>query len=177
MTKNIIKTIASKRWYLLLLGVLLSTTSLSLAIILKTNPKKKEKFSLFISLVETSVKTNEINEQIKSLNDFKEVTITAISPDSSLYDNYYQTYGKTSDILVVREDLYQQVSQYSFMPIPEKYQSYSGEEEYGILLNGAKNYWEDYLSYDDNKYYLCINDSSVHKDTYCLDLLEVIFNV
>ena len=158
MTKNMIKIIASKRWYLLLLGVLLSTTALSLAVILKTNPKKNEKFSLFISLVEDKVKINEINEQIKSLNTFKEVNITAISVESSLYENYYQTHGKTSDILVIREELYKQVGQYSFMSLPEKY-------------------WEEYLSYDDNKYYLCINNSSVHKDTYCLDLLEAILNV
>lgn len=177
MTKNMIKIIASKRWCLLLLGVLLSTTALSLAVVLKTNPKKNEKFSLFISLVEDKVKINEINEQIKSLNTFKEVNITAISVESSLYENYYQTHGKTSDILVIREELYKQVGQYSFMSLPEKYESYYGQEKYGLLLNGAEKYWEEYLSYDDDKYYLCINNSSVHKDTYCLDLLEAILNV
>ena len=165
------------------IGVFVGISALTcLSITLATNPKKYEKFQIFVGADFTN-KDGFINEINGLLKEDLEVKIEALNESDSLFNTKFNTFGKTSDIIIVSKTIMDTQDNVPYVTFSQgdKYYSdlnYSNFERcFGILLNGNENnYLSKYFSLKDEPYYAFVSQKTVHGEhllnTYSTDQVD-----
>ncbi len=172
-----LKNHITHRLYLYILAVILIPAALTYGIILKTNPKPEEMFTVF---VDANINDSEaFKSYIKQNTDEKDKETTIYSHLSSMntYDVVYQTQGLNSDILILSENGFKNDYAANLVEINDENSYYSitnkmvEDKHFGIeIFDGKDGYLKDYIKYNDGiKYYIFINNGSVHTKNFKSD--------
>ena len=143
-------------------------------VLLRTNPKEEEIFSLFI---EANVKDSKALESfVRENTSLQNKEINVYSSPSSLktYSVLFQTQGLSSDLLILSESAFQASYASSFIelnsssPYFEESNKKVEDKHFGIeLFNGETGYLTSFLEYKKKtKYYAFINKQSVHASSF-----------
>lgn len=157
-----------------LLAAVLVPSLVTYGVLLRTNPKEEEIFSLFI---EANVKDSKALESfVRENTSLQNKEINVYSAPSSLktYSVLFQTQGLSSDLLILSESAFQASYASNFIelhfssPYFEESNKKVEEKHFGIeLFNGETGYLTSFLEYQENiRYYAFINKESVHASSF-----------
>lgn len=157
-----------------LLAAVLIPSLVTYGVLLRTNPKEEEIFSLFI---EANVKDSKALESfVRENTSLQNKEINVYSAPSSLktYSVLFQTQGLSSDLLILSESVFQVSYASNFIellptsPYFEESNKKVEEKHFGIeLFNGESGCLVSLLEYKKNtKYYAFINKQSVHASSF-----------
>ena len=169
-----LKTHLLRRLPFYLLTAVLLPSLVTYGVLLRTNPKEEEIFSLFI---ETNVKDSKALESfVRENTSLQNKEINVYSAPSSLktYSVLFQTQGLSSDLLILSESAFQASYTSNFIelnsssPYFEESNKKVEEKHFGIeLFNGETGYLTSFLEYKENaRYYAFINKQSVHASSF-----------
>lgn len=169
-----LKTHLLRRLPFYLLTAVLLPSLVTYGVLLRTNPKEEEIFSLFI---EANVKDSKALEGfVRENTSLQNKEINVYSSPSSLktYSVLFQTQGLSSDLLILSESAFQASYASSFIelnsssPYFEESNKKVEDKHFGIeLFNGETGYLTSLLEYKKKtKYYAFINKQSVHASSF-----------
>ena len=169
-----LKTHLLRRLPFYLLTAVLLPSLVTYGVLLRTNPKEEEIFSLFI---EANVKDSKALEGfVRENTSLQNKEINVYSSPSSLktYSVLFQTQGLSSDLLILSESAFQAsyashfIELNSSSPDFEESNKKVEEKHFGIeLFNGETGYLTSLLEYKEKKkYYAFINKQSVHASSF-----------
>ena len=158
------------RIYLYIIAVLVIPAIVTYGVILKTNPKAEEIFTVFI---EANIKDEDgLKSFIKehTNRDNKEIIIYSSLSSMNTYEIIYQTQGLDSDILILSDNAFKNDNSSNYVELKEDNAFYKdtnkmvNDKHFGIeIYNQGEGYLADYIKYnEDNNYYVFINNGSVH---------------
>lgn len=162
------------RIYFYILAVLIIPSLVTYGVILKTNPKKEEIFTIFVDANINDEK--EFKRFVKENTNIKNKEINVYSTLSSLqtYQVLYLTQGLESDILILSENGFDNSDSSYYLELTSGNTYYSdtnkmvNNKHYGIELydgnNGAITSYVNYIK--DVKYYIFINKKSIHTSSF-----------
>ena len=143
-------------------------------VILRTNPKEEEIFSLFIEAnVQDSKALESFVRENTSLQN-KEINVYSSPSSLKTYSVLFQTQGLSSDLLILSESAFQAsyashfIELNSSSPYFEESNKKVEDKHFGIeLFNGETGYLTSLLEYKEKmKYYAFINKQSVHASSF-----------
>lgn len=169
-----LKTHLLRRLPFYLLTAVLLPSLVTYGVLLRTNPKEEEIFSLFI---EANVKDSKALEGfVRENTSLQNKEINVYSSPSSLktYSVLFQTQGLSSDLLILSESAFQAsyashfIELNSSSPYFEESNKKVEDKHFGIeLFNGETGYLTSLLEYKEKmKYYAFINKQSVHASSF-----------
>lgn len=180
------------RLYAYILAVVVIPSIVTYGVILRTNPKAEEVFTVFVeaNVHDSSSFKNFIRSNTNESN--KEVNVYSCLSSMNTYQVIYQTQGLESDLLILSDDAFKEDSVANYVELAPENDFYGstnkivGEKHFGIqLFDGTIGYLSDYIRYKkDTNYYAFINKDSVHKMRFSSEgktnqiftLLEAIYN-
>lgn len=139
----------------------------SSVIILRTNPSKTERYSLFVGayLDPNGSLKSRIKNYLASYND-KDISIFASDYSDPNFAIHYTSKGLTSDLLILSTTELNNLDKSIYSVLDENNEFYSNtnfiedEKHYGININ---NHLSNEIRYNENEaYYLCVRNDSVH---------------
>lgn len=174
------------RLYAYILLVLILPSVLVYGIILWTNPKANEVFSIFVdaNLIDNKSFESFIKENTDSKN--KEINVYSSLSSLSIYTVMFQTQGLESDLLILSDNGVNQSYVTNFIELKSDMSYYSSTNKiydgkhYGIqIYDGQEGYLSEYIKYEnDINYYVFINKNSVHTSKIISSgVTEQIFNL
>lgn len=162
------------RLYLYVIAIILIPAIVSYGVILKTNPKDYEIFSVFVeaNFRDSSSFKNYIKENTGKAN--KEINLYSITSDLKAYEVVYQTQGLESDILILSDKAFKNDYSSNYVELMENSSFYSdtnkmvNDKHFGIqIFDGMQGKLTDFINYEENQqYYLFINKYSVHTSRF-----------
>lgn len=158
------------RLYLYILAIILIPSLVTYGIILRTNPKPAEIFTVF---VEANINDSDsFKSFIKSHTDEsdKETTLYTHLSSMNTYGVIFQTQGLDSDILILSENGFKNDYASNLVEITSDSPYFSEtnkmvlDKHFGIeIFDGKKGKLSNYINYiSGTKYYVFINNGSVH---------------
>ena len=158
------------RLYAYILLVILVPSILVYGIILWTNPKAEEKFTVFVDGSLNNSKDFESFIKENTNNKNKEVTVYSSLSSLSIYTVMFQTQGLESDLLILSDNGIKQSYVSNFIEIKSDMPYYSTTNKsfdgkhYGIqIYNGQQGYLSNYIKFDEGiNYFIYLNKNSVH---------------
>ena len=184
-----LKNHIAHRIYIYLIILVALPIIVSSAILLKTNPKATEKYSLFVGAYlkpESTLKVK-VTKYLKEF-DNKEINIFAMDYYDSSFNLHYAAQGMNSDAYILPLKAMQEMDKSVLAILEEGNEFYSSTNyidedghHYGIEII---NQFNDDIRYQDEKYYVCVRKDSVHslrfnesaKDEQTYVLLKGMFN-
>ena len=157
------------KWYVFIIWLLISIFISIWALDIKTNYKKEEVISIFISA--DSFNDKEIKSRLSNekKGNIKEVYIKCVQTNDPNYFLSYSTFGtESSDLLILKVDMFDDESIKQFYFIDEldnsTYNLYKIDDKpYGIIIHSKdNNHNNEIIEYDVSDYVLVINPNSVH---------------
>lgn len=136
-------------------------------VILRTNPKKTERYSLFVGayLDPNGSLKNKIKTYLAQYND-KDISIFASDYSDPNFSIHYTSKGLTSDLLILSNTELNNLDKSIYSVLSEDNEFYSNtnyvenEKHYGIDIN---NHLNEEIRYNEGEtYYLCVRNDSVH---------------
>ena len=140
---------------------------ISSLVILRTNPKKTERYSLFVGayLDPNSSLKSKIQTYLASYND-KDISIFASDYSDQNFAIHYTSKGLTSDLLILSSKELNNLDKSIYSILDETNEFYSNtnyiddEKHYGIAIN---DHLSNEIRYNEGEdYYFCIRNDSVH---------------
>lgn len=169
-----LKTHLLRRLPFYLLTAVLLPSLVTYGVLLRTNPKEEEIFSLFIEAnVQDSKALESFVRENTSLQN-KEINVYSSPSSLKTYSVLFQTQGLSSDLLILSESAFQAsyashfIELNSSSPYFEESNKQVEEKHFGIeLFNGETGYLTSLLEYKEKtKYYAFINKQSVHASSF-----------
>ena len=157
------------KWYVFIIWLLISIFNSIWSVDIKTNYKKEEVISIFISA--NSFNDEEIKAKLTSekKGNIKEVYIKCVQINDPNYFLSYSTFGtENSDLLILKIDMFddETIKQFYFIEEMEHslYDLYKIDDKpYGIIIHAKDNtHKNEIIEYDDSDYVLVVNPNSVH---------------
>lgn len=138
----------------------------------KNKPKDFEKFHIFVGA--EVVNKSELKKDVGSiLSEDLEIIIESYSEIDSLFQTKLDSFGRTSDILVMSKTTLQKQQYIPYVNLSSTNKYYSDtnfvayERNIGILINGEKDsYLSNYYNLHDEPYYALISNSTVHGEGF-----------
>ena len=158
------------RIYLYIIAVLAIPAIVTYGVILRTNPKAEEMFTIFVeaNINDVDAFKTFIKEHTSSGN--KEITIYSSLSSMSTYEIIYQTQGLESDLLILSDNAFKNDYSSNFVELNEGNEFYKDnnkmveDKHFGVeIYNHGEGYLSNYIKYNnDTNYYIFINKGSVH---------------
>ena len=175
-----------RRIYLYIIAVLVVPSIITYGVILKTQPKQEEIFTIFVeaNINDISSFQSFVKENTNIKN--KETTIYHTLSSISTYEVIFQTQGLESDLLILSENAFKNDYSSNFVELDSENVFYSttnkmvNEKHFGIqVFDGNEGFLSEFIKYiDDINYYIFINKNSVHTSRFSSEgKTEQIFNL
>ena len=179
------------RLYIYILAIILVPALVTYGIILRTNPKKEEVFTVFVeaNITDSSSFKDYIKDNTNPNN--KEINIYSHLSNMNTYEIIFQTQGIESDILILSEQGFKDDQSSYFIELSSDNKFYSStnkiveDKHFGIeIYDGKSGYLTDYINFiENNKYFIFLNKDSIHtsqllkdgKTNQIITLLEAIY--
>ena len=184
-----LKNHIAHRIYIYLIILVALPIIVSSAILLKTNPKATEKYSLFVGayLKPESTLKQKVSNYLEEF-DNKEINIFAMDYYDNNFNLHYAAQGLNSDAYILPLKAMEEMDK-SVLAIFESTNEFYADSNYiddegnhyGIEIT---NQFVDDIRYKEEKYYICIRKDSIHslkfndssKDDQTYVLLKGMFN-
>lgn len=162
------------RLYFYIGALVLIPSLVTYGVILRTNPKKEELFTIFI---EANIENPNAFKDFIKLNTNeknKETTLYSSLSSMSTFQIIYQTQGLESDLIILSDNAFKNDYVSNYIELSEKDYLYSEtnkqveDKHFGIeIFNGKDGFLTQYIKYkSETKYYAFLNKSSVHTNPY-----------
>ena len=162
-----LKNHIAHRIYIYLIILVALPIIISSVILLKTNPKSTEKYSLFVGayLKPESTLKAKVSDYLKEYDD-KEINIFAMDYYDDNFNLHYAAQGTKSDAYILPLKAMEEMDKSVLAVLEESNEFYNASNyidkegrHYGIEIT---NQFTDDIRYKEEKYYVCIRKESVH---------------
>lgn len=157
------------KWYVFIVWLLISTFISFWAVDIRTNYKKEEVMTIFISA--DSYNDREISNKLskEKIGNIKETNIKCVQINDPNYYLAYSTFGtESSDLLILKIDMFDDESLKQFYPLDKLddslYDFYKIDEKpYGVIIHSKDDdHINEIISYGNSDYAIFINPNSAH---------------